>query len=184
MKKIFLIAFLSIIIVACSTTTTIKYSNTNDSKNSNGIYDISNFCSTGFGFKYNQNEIFSMKEFIKYHGKPISQQNSDYINNHDLIKDVKTILYYQNYEIGYLNYSKRTKWNPPESMLMYISSVKKGKYENGVAIGDMMEKTANDLKVISKNSNEIEYSNNLGNTVLLLFENNRLSKIIWEYGGE
>ena len=179
MSKIILLAFLSFVLLSCSTTSVIK-----NGRSNNEIYSINDFCTHGFGFSYNQKEFNSMNEFVKNHGKPKNIASSDFINKQDSIKDTKTILKYPNYEVGFLNFSKREKWDPPESMLMYISSTTNGKYENGVSIGDSIEKICNNLKVKKINDSEIEYSNNFGNTVLLIFENTKLTKIIWEYGRE
>jgi hypothetical protein len=179
MNKVILLIFTIIVLFSCTTTSNYKNSST-----TNKNYSINDFCIHGFGFKYNQKEINSMNEFIRNHGKPKSIVTSDFINRQDAIKDTKTILIYPNYEVGFLNFSKREKWNPPESMLMYISSTKNGKYENGVSIGDMIDKTCSDLNVKIVNDTEFDYSNDFGNAVLLLFENTILSKIIWEYGRE
>jgi hypothetical protein len=178
MRNIIILTIVCCLVISCSTI------NTNTINKTNEEYTIKDFCINGFGFSYNLVEIRSMKQFIKNHGKPIRITNSSYTNKHDGIKDIKTILKYPNYEICYLNYAKRTKWEPPESLLMYIESTNNGKYRNNVYIGSSKEVVRENLNTGIIKNNKYEYMNDDGNIVTILFENGKAVRIIWEYGRE
>jgi hypothetical protein len=147
-------------------------------------YSIKEFCKNGFGFEYEGPELHSMNLFIKKHGKPLVIVDTPITNRHDMIQDTKSILVYNEYEVCFCNYSKREKWIPPESLLMYVESTPDGKYGNGIRLGDDIVKVRERLRTELGNDDTIEYTNEMGNIVTLQFERRKLRRILWEYGRE
>jgi hypothetical protein len=145
--------------------------------------NLSGFIKSGFGFSYRENEINSMNEFIHNYGSPLLIERSKMINKNDGITDEMCVLKYKDYEICFLNFTKRDKWKAPESMMMYIASTDKGTYRYGIQIGDRRNKLEKlfDIKI---DNDKQEFKNDDGNIVTFIIKNDKLEKIYWEYGRE
>jgi hypothetical protein len=153
------------------------------SKKENLVGNVDEFIRNGFGFPYIDSEVHDMNNFIFNHGTPIKIEKSDFLNTHDGITDEKCVLKYSNYEICFLNFATRTSWKAPKSLLMYISSINDGKYKYGITIGDTRQDVGTKLNIKMMNKND-EYQNKDGNILTFVFKNDKVERIIWEYGRE
>jgi hypothetical protein len=179
MKKSYIFLLISFLFLySCTSVSKIELS-----KNENLGNNMNEFIKNGFGFSYIDSEVHDMSNFIINHGVPIGIEKSDFRNNHDGIIDEKCIIKYSNYEICFLNFAPRTSWKAPKSLLMYISSIDNGHYKYGIMVGDKEKDIMKKLDIKMMNSNN-EYQNKDGNILTFVFRNDKVNRIIWEYGRE
>jgi hypothetical protein len=145
---------------------------------------ITIFAGRGFGFTYLEEERSSMNVFIKDHGKPLSASQKKIRNQQDDILDTMETLTYPNYQVAFLNYAKRETWNPPESLLLFIGSVDTGTYLFGVKIGMAKKDAFQIFGLPETNNRQRSLSNKEGNSATLIFNGEKLDRIIWEYAKE
>ncbi len=143
---------------------------------------VREFAARGFGFEYRDDERSSMGLFIRRHGRPLSRSESQVVNRFDGITDIETRLRYREFEVRFLNYSPRTKWKAPESMLEAIYSVDGAAYLYGVKEGMPRAELVKLFNLYDKGGVALEISNESGNYATFIVDKGRLESIVWEYG--
>jgi hypothetical protein len=142
------------------------------------------FASGGFGFAYREDERASMSRFLARHGRPSSREDTQIKNRHDGLLDGESRLVYKKYEVRFYNFSPRTAWKAPESLLEAIWSVDGAEYLYGVKNGSSRVEILALFGLADSGGGAVEMHNAKGNYVTFVFKGDALDRIIWELGRE
>jgi hypothetical protein len=140
------------------------------------------FVRKGFGFTYLDNEITSLAEFYKNHGKPIETDERISVNRMDGIIDTIILLEYETFHAKFIRYGERINYNGPKEELMNISSKDGVIYLYGIRNGMETNEVVNILGREEMNlGNSLWFSNEQGNIVVIYIKGNKIENIIWVY---
>ena len=121
---------------------------------------------------------------MKMRGKPEGLIRKTVVNRHDSEKDEEITLQYKYYEMRYYGFSKRALSDPPKSRLMAVLSKDMGSYLYSIEPGMVKAKVLAILGIEATGKGTVEFSNEKGHWAILIFEDEKLSRIIWDYSRE
>jgi hypothetical protein len=180
MKKRWIFAALSLVILSCGTAPRQN----NGEPGTSASEKANRFIEKGYASRFSADDDDDFNAYIKRHGAPSRISRKEIVNRHDGIRDEVVTLEYGDREMRYYHYSPREAWKPPVSTLMAVLSLPGGKYLFGIGIGMGRTRLEELLGLAKVGDERIEIKDAKGRAVILMFKEDALERIIWDFSRE